>query len=139
MSKKDRRHHNIRVSAFGFLFSLLSSICLAQGYEATITGVVTDTSGAVLPGVTVKATNLKINVTASAISDETGAYTILSLRPGIYEVRVELPGFKTYVQSKVTLEVDQVARIDAKMEIGEISEEVQVIGQAPLQIGRAHV
>lgn len=126
-----------RISAAGGVFFLtVALLCPSytqgQGIGARMTGVVTDASGAVLPGVTVTALSEGTNVRAAAVTNDTGIYTLVNLQPGRYEVRAELPGFKSYIHSGVTLQVEQVARIDIKMQVGELTENVQVLGEAPL-------
>ncbi|MDA2926241.1 TonB-dependent receptor [Acidobacteria bacterium AH-259-G07] len=111
---------------------LVPATCLGQTFEATITGIITDTTGAILPGVEITATNQETNVQSTALSGDAGYYTIVGLSPGLYRVEAEMPGFKKYVQSDIRLGVNQVGRIDIELEIGLITEEVQVIGEAPI-------
>ena len=111
---------------------LVPATCLGQGFEATITGIITDTTGAILPGVEITATNQETNMQSTALSGDAGYYTIVGLSPGLYRVEAEMPGFKKYVQSDIRLGVNQVGRIDIELEIGLITEEVQVVGEAPI-------
>lgn len=113
------------------LTMFLSPLC-AQTYKATVTGIVTDPTGAVLPGVTMVAKHQETNVERSVLTNDDGTYTLVELSPGTYELRAELPGFKTYLQSNITLQVEQVARIDIAMTIGELAQSVEVVGEAPL-------
>src|SRR5262245_9886015 len=97
---------------------LLLAICLfifaltafAQTDRGTITGTVSDASGAVIPGATVEAKNLGTGITYNAGSSETGNYTLPQLPVGTYEVAVSLPGFKRFVSPNVTVSVAQVIR-----------------------------
>lgn len=120
------------MTIFGLILMLMASVALAQSFRGTIVGNVRDSSGAVLPGVGVTVTNTGTGAARTAVSSETGDYAVALLPPGTYSVTVALPGFKTEVRSGITLQVDQVARVDVTLQIGEISEKVEVIGDAPL-------
>src|SRR5262245_16213037 len=97
------------------------SLVWAQVDRATLSGVVKDTNGGVLPGTTVAATNVATNVEARQQTTETGAYQIVNLIPGRYRLEVELSGFKKSSQV-VTLEVGQRARVDVELEVGSFAE-----------------
>src|SRR5882672_6416446 len=77
-----------------------------------ITGVVTDSSGAIVADVAITVTNPQTNFTRSAATNSTGSYTFPALLPGVYNLRAEMRGFQTEVRSGVELQVQQVARID---------------------------
>src|SRR5688572_3291098 len=79
------------------LLCLLSLNLLSQSTNATLGGTVQDPSGAYIPGVTVTATNNGTGIITTVVSNEAGAYQFASLQPGIYEVRVSLPGFQTAI------------------------------------------
>src|SRR5262249_42939910 len=100
--------------------------------EASISGVVHDPSGAVIPGVSVTVTNPATNFVRMAISNEAGVYNFPVLQPGRYNIKVELPGFRTIEQNGVELQVQQSARIDFTLQVGEISQTVEVSGTAAL-------
>ena len=105
---------------------------LAQG-TADLVGRVTDASGAVLPGVMVTAENVATNVGRSAITSETGDYAFNLLAIGPYAVKIELPGFRTYT-TRVMLATGDRARVDAQMQVGEVSQAIEVAADAtPLQ------
>ncbi len=97
----------------------------AQTGLATLTGLVTDNSGAAVPGVTITATNQATNVDYTAISNEAGAYLITAVPIGTYAVNSSLSGFKT-VQSNVSLSASQTARVDFKLEVGTVEERIEV-------------
>src|SRR5438552_3949025 len=82
---------------------LVCTFGFSQANNATITGTVTDATGAVLPGVTVTATNTATNVMTTAVSNESGTYNIQSLIPGTYTVGADLPGFQkqTYTNTQL--------------------------------------
>ena len=98
----------------------------------TITGIVTDESGAVMPGVTVDVTNTATNQSRTAVSGPDGFYTVLLLQPGPYSVKATLQGFKTAVREGVRVEVQSTARVDVKMTVGGLEESVKVTGEASL-------
>jgi hypothetical protein len=105
---------------------------LAQEFRGSISGVITDPSGAVLPGVQVIATNVATNTSLSGVSDDTGNYKILYLPPGKYNLTAELPGFKKTEKAGVEVRIGDQIILDLKLEIGEVRETVAVTTQAPL-------
>src|SRR5215472_11086722 len=98
---------------------LAAMSAFGQTDRGTITGTVSDASGAVIPGASVTAKNTETGLVYTAGSSETGNYTLPQLPTGTYEVTVDLPGFKKFVSPGVTLSATQVARIDAKLEVGQ--------------------
>ena len=87
---------------------------------------------AVLPGVTITVTNTARNTSQSTLSNETGNYVIPALNPGTYSVSAEITGFKKFLQEGIVLQVNQVARIDISLQVGQIADTVQVSASAPL-------
>jgi hypothetical protein len=115
------------------LLALAASLpLLAQTGLATITGTVTDQTGAVMVGVTVTATQVATGATVSAATSETGNYTIPQLRVGEYEVVIEQPGFKVFRRSGITLSAAQILRLDVQLEVGATTESVTVTAEATL-------
>lgn len=111
----------------------LSSPAAAQFGVGAIGGTVTDGSGGVLPGVMVTLSNPGvIGGDQSATSDGEGGYQFLRLVPGTYTIKGELQGFRSFVQEKIVVNADRTARVDLKLEVGDIAETVTVSGQAPL-------
>jgi hypothetical protein len=104
----------------------------AQANRATITGTVTDSTGALMPGVTVTATNTGTNVAATTVSNQDGIYVLPNLFPGQYTVKLEKSGFETVLRPEITLNSTQVARIDDTMHVGATSESVTVSSGAPI-------
>ena len=92
----------------------------------------TDQTGAVLPGVTLTVSNQQTNIKKSVVTDVGGNYTLVQLNPALYRLEAELPGFKKFVQPDIALGVDQVGGIDIRLQIGQVSEIVQVTGEAPV-------
>lgn len=97
---------------------------------ADLTGTATDESKAVLPGVTVTATNVATNLARSAVTDGAGRFTILALPPGVYTVRAELAGFAPFTREDVTLALGQTVDIAMTLKIAGAQEAVTVTGQA---------
>jgi hypothetical protein len=113
--------------------ALLALVPATSYAQATLTGVVTDTSGAVLPGVTVEAASpALIEKVRSAVTDGTGQFQIVNLVPGTYSVTFTLPGFNTVVRSGVELAGSFTAKIDADMRVGAVEETITVTGETPI-------
>jgi len=105
---------------------------VAQTGAASLTGLVTDQTGATVPGATVTATNQATNVAYTAVSNEAGSYTFTSLPVGTYVVKAELSRFKTAETSPIQLEARQIGRIDFKLELGTLEQTVEVKGESPV-------
>jgi hypothetical protein len=117
------------------LSALLLSLFLLPAFPQTfggITGEVRDASGASIPGATVTATNTATNAVRTTATNETGLYAFPSLIPGTYRVRVEASGFKAATRTDIGLQVQQLARIDFAMEVGQVSEAIEVKANAAL-------
>jgi hypothetical protein len=109
---------------------LLPTLAFAQ---ASVTGVVKDSSGAVLPGVTVEvASPVLIEKTRSAVTDGSGLYRILDLRPGTYTVTFSLTGFSTVKREGIELTGSFIASINADMKVGGVAETITVSGETPI-------
>jgi hypothetical protein len=109
--------------------------CFATTTEAqsSITGVVKDASGAVLPGATVEAaSDALIEKVKSAVTDGNGVYRIVDLRPGTYIVTFALPGFQTVRREGITLASEFTATVNADLRVGELTETITVTGEAPV-------
>jgi hypothetical protein len=108
--------------------------------SATLSGIVADSSGAVVPGATVTVTNVATGISASSNSDESGKYDFLSLPPGKYNLLVQKEGFQSAAISGVELVVFQKAEVNIRMVLGELKTTVEVVGGAPIvETGTAHV
>ena len=111
----------------------LASLPASAFAQASITGVVRDTSGAVLPGVTVEVTSpALIEKVRSAVTDDTGQYRVENLRPGTYSVLVTLPGFNVVRRDGVELAGSFTATVNAEMRVGAIEETITVTGESPI-------
>ncbi|MDQ6707989.1 MAG: TonB-dependent receptor, partial [Acidobacteriota bacterium] len=115
-----------------FLFLLMSAVAWAQTHTATVRGIVTDHSGAVIGGAAVHLKNLDQNRDALSTTNQNGEYVFVQAQPGAYSLSVEAPGFKIYQRHGLLLEVAQVAEIDVTMELGAVTESIEITAQAPL-------
>jgi len=104
----------------------------AQSYQGGVRGAVSDTAGAIIPGVEVALINEGTNVSRETVTNETGQYVFASVSPGTYKLRASLAGFKTYERSGLTIGTQQFVTLDIRLEIGVISDEVSVIADSPL-------
>jgi hypothetical protein len=112
---------------------LLPSRAAAQAAQASIVGVVQDSSGGVLPGVTVEASSpALIEQSRSVVTDTAGRYAIVDLRPGTYAVTFALPGFKTVKRDGIVLEGSFAATVNAALEVGAVEETIEVTGATPV-------
>jgi hypothetical protein len=125
---------NSRITAIILLFSALcftvAPRASGQNTTGSITGRLTDPSGAVLPGATVTITNTGTGANRVLTSDNSGDFTATLLLPGTYSVSSALTGFKTEVRTGITLQVDQVVRVDMGLQVGQTSETVSVSANA---------
>ena len=116
------------------VLSLIPASVMAQGTStATIAGVVRDSSGAVLPGVTVEAASpALIEKVRSTVTDERGEYRLPELRPGMYAVTFSLPGFSTFRRDGLELRTNFTAQVDAELKVSQLEETITVTGATPL-------
>lgn len=110
---------------------LLSSLAWAQTPTAEITGTVSDPTNAVVAGATVAITNLGTNLQRVLATNSAGVYDAPSLAPGVYSIRVTMTGFKAEVRNNIEVQVNQVARLNFTLEVGNVSETVEVEAAAP--------
>jgi hypothetical protein len=115
-----------------FLFLTTASTSLWAQATAQISGTVKDPSGAVLPGVEITATQTGTGVARNTVSNETGSYVLANLALGPYRLEVSLPGFRTYVQNGIVLEVNSSPVVNVTLEVGQITESVEVQANAAL-------
>ena len=116
----------------GMVVVLVLLLPVAASAQAAITGVVKDTSGAVLPGATVEAASpVLIEKVRSVVTDATGQYRIVDLRPGTYSVSFTLTGFATIKRQGIELTGTFVATVNADMKVGSVAETITVTGAAP--------
>jgi len=114
--------------AFAIVFTLVVTPAFAQ--QGQINGVITDSSGGVVPGVTVTATEPQTGISTDTVSGANGRYTFPSLRPAVYEIRAALAGFRTIRRTGLELSAYQNLTVNVALELGELSETISVAGNA---------
>src|SRR5215470_14570808 len=121
---------------------LLPALFLGQGTNAVLSGTVTDSTQAIIPGVTISAENTRTGVVSTMITNEAGIYNFPSIQPGVYRVTADLPGFKKHAFNDVNLEVGARAVLNFQLEVGAASDTVvEVTAQmdAALALGASTV
>ena len=136
----------IRIS---FMLSLLAAgVVFAQAELATITGSITDSHKAVIPGAKIIVRNMDTQNVHAAVANHEGYYTVPELPPGPYTMDVAIEGFDTHRTKGIVLEVAQTLRMDVEMKVGSITNTIDVVADALTlntengmikEIGRAHV
>src|SRR5438552_15549543 len=121
----------VYIAFAGFLIFVSATLVRAQS-TAQISGTVKDQSGAVLPGVEITATQTDTGVARSGITNETGSYVLPNLAVGPYRLEAALPGFRTYVQTGVVLQVNGSPVINPVLEVGQVAETIEVKANALL-------
>jgi len=109
---------------------VVSAIGIAQSGNAILGGTVSDSTSALIPGVTVTATNTQTGIKSTTVTNEAGTYQFPSVQPGAYKVTAELPGFRTQTYNDVTLGVAQQVRLNFTLEVGGVTQSVEVAVQA---------
>ncbi|MPY88207.1 MAG: hypothetical protein GEU99_09810 [Luteitalea sp.] len=124
----------MRLSVLSVLLLLAIAACpqVAFSQVAQITGRVTDATEAVTPDATIIVTNEQTGIATHATTNNAGYYAVPQLKPGTYQIEVVAPGFRSLTRTGINLSVEQVARLDFQLEIGEVTESVEVVGAAPL-------
>jgi hypothetical protein len=118
-----------------FSLALLLFVFLQPAHAqvtASIVGTVTDASGAAVPSATVTAKNLETGALRNSRTDDAGHYLMLALAVGQYEVRAGKAGFQEAIRSGIRLDVGQEANVDLRLQVGEVKQEVNVSGDAPI-------
>src|SRR5262245_59743477 len=117
-STKFRRRPRRILFVIALLFAITPSLCAQSAGTGALTGTVRDTSGAVIPAVTVTLTSTDTNQTRSTDTSEDGGYRFSLLPPGTYGVKFALPGFKTSEVSSVIVRVTETLVLDRALEVG---------------------
>ena len=134
-----KKSHIQCLAAFGFGISLLV-VCMvmlsqpvwAQSTYGTVTGSITDPSGAAIAGAQVTLTNLGTSEKRTQPTGSDGLYSFANLFAGRYKVEVEMKGFKRVSHTDIVVELQQTSRIDLTMQVGEVTQTVEVTGETPL-------
>jgi len=131
---RSSRPHMASVLTSVLVSAVMATMCLplnAQVRFGTVLGSVADSSGAAMSGASVKITNLGTNETRSTQSSGSGTYTFPNLNAGSYRLEVEMSGFKRFTQDRVEVQVDVATRVDAILQVGSMTETVEVTMEAP--------
>src|SRR5216110_1392180 len=120
----------VKARFHGWLISVLTCTVVWAQSTAQVSGTVTDPSGAVLPGVDVTVTQTDTGLMRSVVTNETGSYSLTSLPVGPYRLEAALPGFRAYAQSGIVLTVGANPVINIAMQVGQVSETVEVLANA---------
>ena len=114
------------------LLGVVPGRAAAQELYGSVVGTVQDNSGGRIPGASISITNRETNLVLTTVSNETGAYTFTNVLSGTYNVKVTLQGFKEFVQQRVPVTTGSISRVDAKLEVGQLSESVTVQSEVAL-------
>lgn len=123
---------SIMLASLMAILTLLPSQMKAQSTYGSIVGTVTDASGAVVPGAKVTITNAGTSEARSARTDSSGNFSVVNLLPAVYKVEVQTTGYKRYLREGIGLEVGATLRVEAALQVGAVTETVQVSTAAPL-------
>jgi hypothetical protein len=121
-----------RVLILGILILAIGLPAFAQSGRGTITGIVKDPSGAVVPGADITITEKNTGVVTRTVSTEAGAYRAPYIPPGMYRITAALAGFKTAVADNIQVMVGQTVTVDFSLEVGQVSDQVTVMAETPL-------
>src|SRR5258705_9848582 len=116
-----------------FLALLISAISCGSAWAqatAQVSGTVRDQSGAVLPGVEVMATQTDTGIVRTTVTNETGTYVLPNLALGPYKLEASLPGFRTFIQTGIVLQVNSSPVVNPSLEVGQVTEQVEVQANA---------
>ena len=109
---------------------LCSSLTFAQSFTATVRGTVKDSSGSSVPHASVTVTDADRGTSQGTVADEAGRFVITALQPGQFVLTVEAAGFKKFSSSRFTLTVQEQATVDARLDVGQLNETVEVSASA---------
>jgi hypothetical protein len=121
-----------KLIVFLFISTALSLPLSAQSFYGSVAGTISDSSGGIIPGASVTLVHLGTSERRTAETDATGTYRFVNLVPGQYRLEVEMAGFKRMVREPIAVEVQSTVRIDAALQVGNLSETVEVNAQSPL-------
>src|SRR5437764_4068783 len=128
-----RPHMSRKSLNVAVLLCVLAAVPLyGQTPSGEISGVITDASGSVLPGVTITLINVATNAQRVVQTNEAGQYVMPALQPGVYSLKAELSGFRAIERASLEVQVGSAIRVPLTLEIGALNDTVQVVGEAPL-------
>src|SRR5689334_14753728 len=109
-----------------FFVVLMAAHLFGQSSNATVSGTASDSTGALIPGVTITATNTQTGIVTTVITNESGTYNFASLQPGVYDFSAELSGFQTHKYSAFQLGLSQQVRLNFTLQVGGVAQSVEV-------------
>src|SRR5712664_2390656 len=112
------------------MMCIASCALLAQSERGNITGIVTDPSGAAVASAELTVVNRDTNATTRLVTTTSGEYNAPSLQPGSYRIEITAPGFKHFVRQNIVVSASTTVRIDAALQLGQVSEQVEVTAAA---------
>src|SRR6202790_670217 len=125
---------------FCLALTVWASPSRGQAVYGSVVGTVTDAQGNAVAGAKVLVSSLSKGNSEETTTNDSGSYTVLQLIPGTYKIRVEAPGFKAYDVVAVLVQVDSASRVDAQLEVGSVTQSVEVTSEVPqLQTERSDV
>src|SRR3989442_14250080 len=124
--------HSLLAVCFVLALTLFSGVAHAQVTGATLSGIVTDATGAVIPGVTISVKNRGTGAVRTVMADEAGLYSAPNLQAGSYDVTATQPGFSTVLQSNGTLTGGTQQELNITMKVGESAPNIAVTGAGPI-------
>jgi hypothetical protein len=128
------------LSALFLLLSAFASSSMAQVLYGSLTGTVTDTSDANVPGANITITNKQTGAVRTTTSNDAGGYNVPTVQAGLYSIKISKDGFRTVVQDNVDIQVNSTARVDVRLQLGQVAETINVeASAATLQTDRAEV
>ena len=120
------------------IFGLATPSAEAQVLYGSLTGLVTDQSGASIPGAEINATNTQTGQSMATASDAAGRYSFVNVQAGTYDLRYTAQGFRTLTQTGIQVSVNAIARVDVELELGQVTEVITVeAAAATLQTEKA--
>ncbi|MFB3924256.1 MAG: carboxypeptidase regulatory-like domain-containing protein [Terriglobia bacterium] len=131
----------MKQTMFSVLISvLISALSWGQSFNASVSGTVTDPSGAVVPGARLELTSVATGAVAKAVSDATGLFRLANLQPGPYELKVSAEGFRDFVQRGISVSMNESVRLDVGLELGLATLSVEVVSNvSPLNYENAEL
>jgi hypothetical protein len=122
----------LSVGALAGGLSLAHVAAFAQAFYGSVVGTVTDASSAAIPGAALSLTNTGTGERRTVVTANDGSYRFVNLVPGAYRIEIEHPGFKRYTHDQVAVDVESAVRVDIAMQVGDVSQAVEVTAEAPL-------
>src|SRR5215475_11345814 len=122
----------VRLATLVLIILSCGRAAFSQGFQGGLRGQAIDPGGAIIPGVEVQLINVDTNATRMSVTNEQGQYNFSAINPGSYKIKATLPGFKTFERQGLTIGTQEFQTIDIKLEVGAVTEEVQVTAESPI-------